>query len=75
MRAVLCSVAQQACCAIRASQLRPHECKTRSPNRISLARFTSPSGPDMVVRVCPHRGPGGLSIIGKGLGLGTLDGL
>lgn len=42
-----------------------------APKRISFARLTSPSGPEIVVRVCPHLGPGAFSRMGKGLGLGT----
>jgi hypothetical protein len=41
------------------------------PNSTSFALCGSPSGPEMVVRVCPHRGPGAFSRIGNVLGRGT----
>jgi hypothetical protein len=45
------------------------------PNKINFALLTSPSGPVMVVSVCPQRGPGAASSIGNGRGLGTPVGL
>ena len=45
-----------------------------SPHRTSFADEKSPSGPEMAVSVCPHRGPGGLPRHGNGLGLGAGSG-
>lgn len=42
-----------------------------SPNITSFAAEKFPSGPEMAVRVCPHRGPGGFPTHGKGLGRGA----
>lgn len=44
------------------------------PKSTSLAPASSPSGPATVVRVCPHRGPGGAPANGNGLGLGAEGG-
>lgn len=72
---VIKTVLQPACSACERSgqalQRLSHAKSKRAPNSTSLALFTSPSGPEMVVRVCPHLGPGAFSRMGKGRGLGT----
>ena len=45
-----------------------------SPNRMSLAPCSSPSGPAKAVSVCPHRGVRGSPLNGKTRGLGAGSG-